>query len=467
MQDNFHRKEASKYNSLLNGKTVVPGRSDIVDLYYTEAGKEHIDFLCKKVRESSTTVYSTVKPDKFFNTLNYLIDCLLDLQQYEKYGIFQNRTPSEHLQSILGGIEQLVDSFIDRALEQEELKRSSIADPKESYQYHEKFMIALISAFDCSNSFWSGDKASPHYIGPLYTKVNYDRVQKIYDQLDEEYNKAFPLNIPAPAPKAPEPEKLSYADKERIMVERIQQGDMAQFTDIPYDLTGTIHKFTGENTHPFAYMNLNQRNIAVAKEHIDLLNEIIDRHRADIPLLEKKYYIATNKIAFSEVSKAYGYSKLICWPYTFTGKVSKFPLELLFMTDLSKKSYSANGTIRYGADGEIKSATANIWYKPRESEPGTGWLFSFTKVNDTLELERAKSTLAPDKYGQVTDVYKNQSVILEEQQREADYKIYAWLEKNLPELCPKSSSAFRTMKKKNSKSYQKIVEEAAKLGKEI
>lgn len=264
-----------------------------------------------------------------------------------------------------------------------------------------------------------------------------------------------------------EPAKLSYADKERIMVERVQQGDMEQFTCIPYDLTGTIRKFTGEHTHAFAYMNLNQHNISIAREHMMLLNRIIDRHRADIPLLEKKYFIDTNKVVFAEVSKAYGYSKLICTPYTFEGKVQKIPLALQFMTDLSKKTYSANGTIRYGADGEIKSAEANIWYKPRESEPGTGWLFSFTKVNGALELERAKSTLSPDKYGQPTDVYKDYSVIWEEKQREADYKTYSWIEKNLPDLCPKSPSSFRTMKKKNTKNYQKIVEEAAKLGKEL
>lgn len=42
---------------------------------------------------------------------------------------------------------------------------------------------------------------------------------------------------------------------------------------------------------------------------------------------------------------------------------------------------------------------------------------------------------------------------------------YYWLEEFLPDLCPKSLSGYSRMKNSNSKSYQKIVQEAEKMGK--
>lgn len=48
-----------------------------------------------------------------------------------------------------------------------------------------------------------------------------------------------------------------------------------------------------------------------------------------------------------------------------------------------------------------------------------------------------------------------------------DTQILQWLQNNLPSLAPKSLAGFRRMRTTNSKNYQKIVEEAAKLGKQI
>lgn len=48
-----------------------------------------------------------------------------------------------------------------------------------------------------------------------------------------------------------------------------------------------------------------------------------------------------------------------------------------------------------------------------------------------------------------------------------DMQIFKWIQENLPALCPKSLSGFRRMRSMNSKNYQKIVAEAAKLGNQI
>lgn len=44
---------------------------------------------------------------------------------------------------------------------------------------------------------------------------------------------------------------------------------------------------------------------------------------------------------------------------------------------------------------------------------------------------------------------------------------YYWLQEHLPDLCPKSLSGYSRMKNTNSKNYQKLVNEAAKLGKTL
>lgn len=48
-----------------------------------------------------------------------------------------------------------------------------------------------------------------------------------------------------------------------------------------------------------------------------------------------------------------------------------------------------------------------------------------------------------------------------------DSQTFLWIQENLPALCPKSISGLRRIRTQNTKNYQKIVEEAAKLGKEL
>ena len=54
-----------------------------------------------------------------------------------------------------------------------------------------------------------------------------------------------------------------------------------------------------------------------------------------------------------------------------------------------------------------------------------------------------------------------------ELKEEVESKEFQWLQSNLPDICPKSLTGYRRMKKQNTKNYQKIVDEAQKLGYEI
>jgi len=202
-----------------------------------------------------------------------------------------------------------------------------------------------------------------------------------------------------------EKKELSSAEKERIMVERITAADMLQFVDIPYNLNFPVKKHIRDGAHPFAYMDLSDFNIAVAKRHLSELNTIINEHRHTIPLLKKQFFIDIEKIEFRQYSDYYGYTRLMCTPYTFTGRVAKSPVQLSFMSKLGVRSYLVNGDIRYLADGSIQKADVNIFIEKKPHQGSTGWFFHFETIDNVLCLTKAKTTLKPDNKGLPGVVY--------------------------------------------------------------
>lgn len=211
-------------------------------------------------------------------------------------------------------------------------------------------------------------------------------------------------NPPSPPP---EEKKLSQIDKERKMVERVTTEDMLQFTMLPYDLNCPVYKFMREGGHPFAYMNLNRANQMVAKQELNKINRYILQAQEYIPLLTSDFSLQVSKVMFEEYSPDYGYSRLMCSPYTFTGKISKYPLSLSFMTRLDVRPYSAHGELVYGKDGNIMKASVNVWKSPRDySKPGTGWMFTFKTIGQTFVLSQVKTTLSTDKHGMPGVVYQ-------------------------------------------------------------
>lgn len=68
--------------------------------------------------------------------------------------------------------------------------------------------------------------------------------------------------------------------------------------------------------------------------------------------------------------------------------------------------------------------------------------------------------------------YNNWHALMEEteekEQRKAQaQKEYFWLQENLPDICPKSLSGYSRMKNANTENFQRIAQEAAKLGKKL
>lgn len=105
------------------------------------------------------------------------------------------------------------------------------------------------------------------------------------------------------------------------------------------------------------------------------------------------------------------------------------------------------------------------------------------KRQDFLRLveylyEAGKDTEAEIQLKRIDDFCKQNGVLDDGSYNEArmienaktkrrDMQTLQWLQENLPSIAPKSLSGFRRMRTTNSKNYQKLVTEAAKLGKQI
>ena len=69
--------------------------------------------------------------------------------------------------------------------------------------------------------------------------------------------------------------------------------------------------------------------------------------------------IPISKLIF--FSKDYGYTRIMCTPKTYTGKLSKYPISLSFATDFSNRDNTTHGELIYGIDGNVKKANVYFW----------------------------------------------------------------------------------------------------------
>ena len=250
----------------------------------------------------------------------------------------------------------------------------------------------------------------------------------------------------------PQTQELSFADKERITVERVVIEDMQKLTSLPYVWNSNIKKFIVPNGHPFAYMDLFGPNIDIAKQALEQINALISATAKVSSGVPNRITIPIEKIVFSP-QKYHGYTRLICTPYTFTGESSKYPASLSFMTDLSNNSVSTHGDIFYGHDGEIKKASIFCWRK------NGGFAFYCTTVDGVLVLEKVEHD--------GDQIYKAPHILALETKKAQEVKDFAWIQEYLPDKCPKNITGFRRMKTQNTKNYQLLKQLAAEMGREI
>lgn len=255
-------------------------------------------------------------------------------------------------------------------------------------------------------------------------------------------------------------DKLSYADKELIMVQRVKLKDMQQFQSFRFQWNREIQKSIQPHGHPFAYMDLNSSNIEIAKSELRSMNSIISNTHDLAPAIPKNICIPVDEIVFKP-SNLHGYTRLICNPFTSSGEISQYPVVLSFMTDLDSGIDTTHGELFYGKCGNVEKATIYFWRRRK------GYFFYFDTVNNALVLSKVELSDAAGVYAPPSVIYKGKHILEMEAKRKEEEKDYAWIKKNIPEKCPKSASGYRRMKAQNTKNYQILKQLAAELGREI
>lgn len=254
--------------------------------------------------------------------------------------------------------------------------------------------------------------------------------------------------------------KLSFSEKERIMVRRITTKDMVQFESMPYQLNFPVHKLIEEHAHPFAYINLSRANISIAKEELNRINAQIAADSTLSPVIPHSLRIPVDRIVFAP-SKERGYTRIICTPYTIDGEISKYPISLVFMTNLYEQADTTHGTLFYNQDGDIAKADIYFW---RGNE---GFFFYYETLNRSFVLSKVELSRPSSVYQPNVILYKDQYWIDLEATRKKEACDFEWLQAHIPDKCPKSVAGFRRMKHSKTANYQKLVARAKELGRII
>lgn len=201
----------------------------------------------------------------------------------------------------------------------------------------------------------------------------------ILDFLTHHVLKQNQINLPQTS------NELTPEQKELLRVQQITSQDMMQFDAMPFHLDCEVKKYTLPEARPYAYIDLDQRNIAVAEAELNKIGVfLLSAH-----LLTKKVPagigIPVKELIYKRTAIG-EYTKLICTPYTPTGKISKYPLTLTFNTDLRGSMNTTHGEMLYGQNGTVQKAKVCCW---RDSK---GYIFHFKTEDGNLVLFKIEAS---------------------------------------------------------------------------
>ena len=194
--------------------------------------------------------------------------------------------------------------------------------------------------------------------------------------------------------------KLSKADEQKCMVRRMVIDDMSLFPSLPYNFNCVLNKELRPLSQPYAYINLNSYNRSVAKADLIKVNAVIAESKRLSNLIPQNIRISVDEIVYDQQDSKYGYTKLICSPHTYSGKLSKYPARLLFMTDLSKTNNNSHGDLYYDAEGKISKAEVNIWRNKN------GFFYKLKNIDGELVVVQISSTIKTKSGGLPEIIYK-------------------------------------------------------------
>ena len=229
----------------------------------------------------------------------------------------------------------------------------------------------------------------------------------LFDFLKKKQPSSKPLSPETPAANIEEaiPAKnaeLTDHSKKEITVQRVCIEDMQQFTCMPFAWNAEIQKVIGPSTQPYAFMDIVGSNLFAAQLALEQMNAYLLEANRHIYPAYRIIKIPVDKIVFTP-SQNTSYSKIICTPYTYTKRISKFPASLFFNTAHGVDIDSTHGELFYDRNGNIGKAEIICWRKQR------GFFFFYNTVNSELVLDRIE-TVAP-RYANRdhTILYKNRN----------------------------------------------------------
>lgn len=149
---------------------------------------EHAKYLLKQLNESTNIVNHTTNPKTYFGRLNFIFDTLIEMTKYEKSGIYKGSSPTQNLNKLKNDLESSVNAFIDRAYEAQIIKTCSLKTEQGKINSLNKFFDSMFAAFECANTFWSGDSVKEHYIGKLFTSGNMAYLNSLHEECKQTYN---------------------------------------------------------------------------------------------------------------------------------------------------------------------------------------------------------------------------------------------------------------------------------------
>ena len=200
---------------------------------------------------------------------------------------------------------------------------------------------------------------------------------------------------------ASQPKKLKPIDVERELVQAVTTQDMIQFTAMPYQLDCEVKHYVQDGAHPFAYIDLNSANRKAAKEALQFIDAFIRKS----PLLSRQIpsgiHIPIEEMYFTP-NKQTGYTRIMCTPYTKTGKKSKYPLYLHFTTDLRILDHETHGQLYYAQDGSIGKANVYVWINH------VGYLYYFKTIGKTLVIDKIESNAGLSRGDMPVVIYKHE-----------------------------------------------------------
>lgn len=149
----------------------------------SDSDMEFVRTCMRQTAECASLVNTTANAQVFFGRLHFLLDLLLEMQKYEKYGIFQNSVPSADYKKVINNMEKTVNAFIDRALDANARNVMKYKTQAARDRNTTKFILELSHGFDIAGSFWAGNPMIAHYTGPLYTPKNRERIDELVRNL--------------------------------------------------------------------------------------------------------------------------------------------------------------------------------------------------------------------------------------------------------------------------------------------